>query len=88
MHCYSKALFNFITDAVVLTMKTSFTARLLVTALSVAALSTAARADDLNMKTMIPGAPQIDAESGFLSITTQVKYWRKTTPTPVAIRRA
>ncbi|MFH3491330.1 serine hydrolase, partial [Klebsiella aerogenes] len=47
-------------------MKTSFTARLLVTALSVAALSTAARADDLNMKTMIPGAPQIDAESWVL----------------------
>ncbi len=55
--------FNSITDAVVLTMKTSFTARLLITALSVAALSSAARADDLNIKTMIPGAPQIDAES-------------------------
>ena len=47
-------------------MKTSFTARLLVTALSVAALSSAARADDLNIKTMIPGAPQIDAESWIL----------------------
>ncbi len=55
--------FNSITDAVVLTMKTSFTARLLITALSVAALSSAARADDLNIKTIIPGAPQIDAES-------------------------
>lgn len=64
--CYSKALFNSITDAVVLTMKTSFTARLLITALSVAALSSAARADDLNIKTMIPGAPQIDAESWIL----------------------
>ena len=64
--CYSKALFNSITDAVVLTMKTSFTARLLITALSVAALSSAARADDLNIKTMIPGAPQIDAESRIL----------------------
>lgn len=42
--------FNSITDAVVLTMKTSFTARLLITALSVAALSSAARADDLNIK--------------------------------------
>lgn len=79
--------FNSITDAVVQTMKTSFTARLLVTALSVAALSSAARADDLNIKTMIPGAPQIDAESGFLSITTQAKS-AKTTPTPAAIRRA
>lgn len=58
--------FNSITDAVVLTMKTSFTARLLITALSVAALSSAARADDLNIKTMIPGAPQIDAESWIL----------------------
>lgn len=58
--------FNSITDAVVLTMKTSFTARLLITALSVAALSSAARADDLNIKTMIPGAPQIDAESSIL----------------------
>ncbi|EIV5825783.1 serine-type D-Ala-D-Ala carboxypeptidase [Klebsiella pneumoniae] len=47
-------------------MKTSFTARLLITALSVAALSSAARADDLNIKTMIPGAPQIDAESWIL----------------------
>lgn len=47
-------------------MKTSFTARLLVTALSVAALSSAAHADDLNLKTMIPGAPQIDAESWIL----------------------
>ena len=47
-------------------MKTSFTARLLITALSVAALSSAARADDLNIKTMIPGAPQIDAESWVL----------------------
>ncbi len=64
--CYSKALFNSITDAVVLTMKTSFTARLLITALSVAALSSAARADDLNIKTMIPCAPQIDAESRIL----------------------
>lgn len=49
--------FNSITDAVVLTMKTSFTARLLITALSVAALSSAARADDLNIKTMIPRRP-------------------------------
>ena len=79
--CYSKALFNSITDAVVLTMKTSFTARLLITALSVAALSSAARADDLNIKTMI-GAPQIDAESGSLSITTLARYWLKTMPTP------
>lgn len=58
--------FNSITDAVVQTMKISFTARLLVTALSVAALSSAAHADDLNLKTMIPGAPQIDAESWVL----------------------
>ena len=58
--------FNSITDAVVQTMKISFTARLLVTALSVAALSSAAHADDLNLKTMIPGAPQIDAESWIL----------------------
>ena len=84
--CYSKALFNSITDAVVLTMKTSFTARLLITALSVAALSSAARADDLNIKTMILCAPQIDAESGSLSITTLARYWLKTMPTPAATR--
>ncbi len=54
---YSRHFFNSITDAVVLTMKTSFTARLLITALSVAALSSAARADDLNIKTMIPRRP-------------------------------
>ena len=64
--CYSKALFNSITDVVVLTMKTSFFARLLIPALSVAALSSAAHADDLNIKTMIPGVPQIDAESYIL----------------------
>ena len=64
--CYSKALFNSITDVVVLTMKTSFFARLLIPALSVAALSSAAYADDLNIKTMIPGVPQIDAESYIL----------------------
>lgn len=80
--CYSKALFNSITDAVVQTMKISFTARLLVTALSVAALSSAAHADDLNLKTMIPCAPQIDAESWYLSITIQAKCWRKITPIP------
>ncbi|MFU0896415.1 hypothetical protein [Kluyvera ascorbata] len=47
-------------------MKTSFFARLLIPALSVAALSSAAYADDLNIKTMIPGVPQIDAESYIL----------------------
>ena len=58
--------FNSITDVVVLTMKTSFFARLLLPALSVAALTSAAHADDLNIKTMIPGVPQIDAESYIL----------------------
>ena len=48
-------------------MKTTFSARFvqrvaLTTALCAAALS-AAHADDLNIKTMIPGVPQIDAES-------------------------
>lgn len=48
-------------------MKTTFSARFvqrlaLTTALTAAALS-AAHADDLNIKTMIPGVPQIDAES-------------------------
>ncbi|HGG8740108.1 TPA: D-alanyl-D-alanine carboxypeptidase DacA [Enterobacter asburiae] len=51
-------------------MKTTFSARFvqrmaLTTALCVAALS-AAHADDLNIKTMIPGVPQIDAESYIL----------------------
>ncbi|STT49873.1 D-alanyl-D-alanine carboxypeptidase [Klebsiella pneumoniae] len=78
--------FNSITDAVVLTMKTSFTARLLITALSVAALSSAARADDLNIKTMIPGAPQIDAESWILIDYNLARYWLKTMPTPAATR--
>lgn len=51
-------------------MKTTFSARLvqrmaLTAALCAAALS-AAHADDLNIKTMIPGVPQIDAESYIL----------------------
>lgn len=51
-------------------MKTTFSARFvqrmaLTTALCVTALS-AAHADDLNIKTMIPGVPQIDAESYIL----------------------
>ncbi len=51
-------------------MKTTFSARFvqrmaLTTALCTAALS-AAHADDLNIKTMIPGVPQIDAESYIL----------------------
>lgn len=51
-------------------MKTTFSARFvqrmaLTTALCAAALS-AAHADDLNIKTMIPGVPQIDAESYLL----------------------
>ncbi|GJA02422.1 serine-type D-Ala-D-Ala carboxypeptidase [Enterobacter cloacae] len=51
-------------------MKTTFSARFvqrmaLTTALCAAALS-AAQADDLNIKTMIPGVPQIDAESYIL----------------------
>ncbi|WP_368770074.1 D-alanyl-D-alanine carboxypeptidase DacA [Enterobacter cloacae] len=51
-------------------MKTTFSVRFvqrmaLTTALCAAALS-AAHADDLNIKTMIPGVPQIDAESYIL----------------------
>ncbi|HDT2075733.1 serine-type D-Ala-D-Ala carboxypeptidase [Enterobacter cloacae] len=51
-------------------MKTTFSARFvqrmaLTTALCATALS-AAHADDLNIKTMIPGVPQIDAESYIL----------------------
>ncbi|HCM9126390.1 TPA: D-alanyl-D-alanine carboxypeptidase DacA [Enterobacter asburiae] len=51
-------------------MKTTFSARFvqrmaLTTALCAAALSVA-HADDLNIKTMIPGVPQIDAESYIL----------------------
>ena len=51
-------------------MKTTFSARFvqrmaLTTALCASALS-AAHADDLNIKTMIPGVPQIDAESYIL----------------------
>ncbi|HDR2489410.1 TPA: D-alanyl-D-alanine carboxypeptidase DacA [Enterobacter bugandensis] len=51
-------------------MKTTFSSRFvqrmaLTTALCAAALS-AAHADDLNIKTMIPGVPQIDAESYIL----------------------
>lgn len=51
-------------------MKTTFSARFvqrmaLTTALCAAAFS-AAHADDLNIKTMIPGVPQIDAESFIL----------------------
>lgn len=51
-------------------MKTTFSARFVqrmapTTALCAAALS-AAHADDLNIKTMIPGVPQIDAESYIL----------------------
>ncbi|MGS2874031.1 D-alanyl-D-alanine carboxypeptidase DacA [Enterobacter huaxiensis] len=51
-------------------MKTTFSARFvqrmaLTTVLCAAALS-AAHADDLNIKTMIPGVPQIDAESYIL----------------------
>lgn len=68
--CYSKALFHTTTDVVALTMKTTFSVRFirrlaLTTVLSVATLF-AARADDLNVKTMIPEAPQIDAESWIL----------------------
>ncbi len=77
--------FNSITDAVVLTMKTSFTARLLITALSVAALS-AARADDLNIKTMIRAPRRLTPNHGSLSITTLARYWLKTMPTPAATR--
>ena len=48
-------------------MKTSFLARLLIPAFSALALTaTAHAADDLNIKTMIPGVPQIDAESYIL----------------------
>ena len=62
--------FTFITDVVVQTMKTTFSARFvqriaLTAALCAASLS-AAHADDLNIKTMIPGVPQIDAESYIL----------------------
>lgn len=62
--------FNFITDVVVQTMKTTFSARFLqrmalTTALCAASIS-AVHADDLNIKTMIPGVPQIDAESYIL----------------------
>jgi D-alanyl-D-alanine carboxypeptidase (penicillin-binding protein 5/6) len=50
-------------------MKTTFSARFVqrmaLTGLCAAALS-AAHADDLNIKTMIPGVPQIDAESYIL----------------------
>lgn len=51
-------------------MKTTFSARFmqrmaLTTALCAAFISTA-HADDLNIKTMIPGVPQIDAESYIL----------------------
>lgn len=51
-------------------MKTTFSARFvlrfaLATVLSVTAIS-AAHADDLNIKTMIPGVPQIDAEAYIL----------------------
>lgn len=47
-------------------MKLSFTAHILISALSIATLSGVAHADDLNIKTMIPGAPQIDAASWIL----------------------
>lgn len=62
--------FNSITDVVVQTMNTIFSARImkrlaLTTALCTAFIS-AAHADDLNIKTMIPGVPQIDAESYIL----------------------
>lgn len=62
--------FNSITDVVVQTMKTTFSARFmqrmaLTTVLCTAAVS-GAQADDLNIKTMIPGVPQIDAESYIL----------------------
>ena len=65
--------FNSITDVVVQTMNTIFSARImkrlaLTTALCTAFIS-AAHADDLNIKTMIPGVPQIDAESYILTIT-------------------
>ncbi len=65
-----KHFFNSITDVAVQTMKTTFSAHFvtrlaLATALSVSALS-AAHADDLNIKTMIPGVPQIDAEAYIL----------------------
>ena len=58
-------------------MKTTFSARFvqrmaLTTALCAAALS-AAHADDLNIKTMIPGVPQIDAESYILIDYNSVK---------------
>ena len=65
-----KHFFNSITDVAVQTMKTTFSAHFvtrlaLATALSVSAFS-AAHADDLNIKTMIPGVPQIDAEAYIL----------------------
>ncbi|UMX73700.1 hypothetical protein MJ585_08510 [Klebsiella pneumoniae] len=72
--------FNSITDAVVLTMKTSFTARLLITALSVAALS-AARADDPEYQTILC-ARRLTPNPRILSITTLARYWLKTMPTP------
>ncbi|MDF7680412.1 D-alanyl-D-alanine carboxypeptidase DacA [Enterobacteriaceae bacterium ESL0689] len=47
-------------------MKIFCSARLFLTTLSIAALSWSAHADDLNLKTLIPGAPQIDAASWIL----------------------
>lgn len=71
-------------------MKTTFSARFmqrmaLTTALCAAFISTA-HADDLNIKTMIPGVPQIDAESYILIDYNPAKFWRNKTPTNVATR--
>lgn len=59
-------------------MNTIFSARImkrlaLTTALCTAFIS-AAHADDLNIKTMIPGVPQIDAESYILIDYNSGKY--------------
>lgn len=59
-------------------MNTIFSARImkrlaLTTALCTAFIS-AAHADDLNIKTMIPGVPQIDAESYILIDYNPAKY--------------
>lgn len=62
--------FNPITDAVVLIMTTDFPTRFVkrIAFTMLLAFSSAAtvQADDLNLKTMIPGVPQIDAESYIL----------------------
>jgi D-alanyl-D-alanine carboxypeptidase (penicillin-binding protein 5/6) len=70
-------------------MKTTFSARFvqrmaLTTALC-AALS-AAHADDLNIKTMIPGVPQIDAESWILIDYNSGKVLAEQNADPAATR--